>query len=211
MEENKVYAEPQEENGVTSVAEDGNSASEPENKGTVSVKFNKEIKNLTADEAATLAQKGMKFEMIENDFLKLRALAAKNSMSVSEYIGRLEKKQSDERREQLLKECGGNAELADRVMELEGKSGGDDTGLEELREYFPTVRSLEDLPRAVVEAARLRGENLLKSYLTYRLIKRRQTADENRFEREAGAAGVGSLKSEAGKGEDDFIKALWGR
>ncbi|MBR4909920.1 MAG: hypothetical protein IKZ47_01185 [Clostridia bacterium] len=208
MEENKVAAQPQAETEET-LEEGGENRSAAEN-GTVSVKFNKEIKKLTADEAATLAQKGMKFEMIENDFSRLRTLAAKNSMSVSEYINHLEDQRAKERKEELLKECGGNEELAEHVMELENFRGEDD-GLDELREYFPTVRSLSDLPRAVVETARLKGENLLKSYLTYRLLRKRQAAEQTAAEKSAESASVGSQKGGSDRGEDDFIRALWGR
>jgi len=176
---------------------------------TIPVKFNKEVKNLTADEAATLAQKGLKFQMIEQDFSKLRDLAGKQKMSVPEYISELEKNQAKQRKDEILKEYKENDALAERIVELE--KGGTDDGLEELREFFPTVRSLDDLPRAVVESARLKGENLLNTYLKYRIVKRRQADDERLFERSAKNASVGSLRSGGDTAGDDFIKALWGK
>ena len=62
---------------------------EAENEVFVPVKFNKEIKNLGLKEAAALAQKGLKFEAIADDFAALKSLAAKRGHSVSEYIAEL--------------------------------------------------------------------------------------------------------------------------
>lgn len=179
-------------------------------KATVPIKFNKEIKHLTAEEAGTLAQKGLKFEMIENDFLKLKTLAGNSKMSVPEYISELEKEQAQKRKEQILSEYKGSEALARRIAELEG-GGETDGGLDELREYFPTVKSLSDLPHAVVESARLKGENLLNAYLKYRIVKKRQADEERLFERDAKDASVGSLKSGGENTDDAFLRALWGK
>lgn len=65
---------------------------EAENEVFVPVKFNKEIKNLGLKEAAALAQKGLKFEAIADDFAALKSLAAKGGHSVSEYIAELQGK-----------------------------------------------------------------------------------------------------------------------
>ena len=210
MEENGVLTETEEKNGGPLSEADGETAADAANQVTIPVKFNKEVRNLTAGEAATLAQKGMKFEMIENDFCKLRDLANKQKMSVPEYIKSLEKRETQARREELLAECGGNEKLADRVLELENGERTEE-GLDELREYFPTVKSLDDLPRAVVESARLKGENLLNAYLRFRLIKKRQSEKEKLFEKAAENASIGSLKGPFSAGDDTFIKALWGR
>ena len=62
--------EPQ-ESGAES-AEGGETITEPsKNEILIPVKFNKEIKNLTADEAAQLAQKGMKFDAISDDYNRI--------------------------------------------------------------------------------------------------------------------------------------------
>jgi len=193
-----------------SPADDGQHTAEAKDPPVISVKFNKETKNLSAAEAATLAQKGMKFEIIEADFLKLKALAGKRKMSVPEYISELEKNQNEQRRREILDEYKETGALADRIAELEGGEKDED-GLDELREYFPTVKSLSDLPRAVVESARLKGENLLNSYLKYRLVSRRQSDAERLFERGAREASVGSVKSAGDTADDDFIRALWGK
>ena len=210
MEENGVLTETEEKNGGTLSSAEGETEAAAENQVTIPVKFNKEVKNLTAEEAATLAQKGMKFEMIEDDFCKLRDLANKQKMSVPEYINSLEKRETQIRREELLAECGGNEKLADRVLELENGEKTDE-GLNELREYFPTVKSLEDLPRAVVESARLKGENLLNSYLRYRIVRKRRIEKEAAAEQNAAQSSIGSQKGALTGDDDAFLKALWGR
>ena len=210
MEEKIVDTKPQVDTENLPVGESENQTQTPHDEVVIPVKFNKETKNLTAAEAATLAQKGMKYEMIENDYQKLKNLAAKSKKSVPMYISELQEREIAARREELLKECGGNEALADRVMELENAEPQDD-GLDELREYFPTVKSLDDLPRAVVESARLKGENLLNAYLKFRFIKKREKTQEDLFERAVTDASVGSLKSPEVKSDDTFIKALWGR
>ena len=206
MEENKT-AQPQAEN---TGGETAGETPQETNAGTIEVKFNKEIKNITAEQAATLAQKGMKFEVIEEDFSRLRNLAAKSNMSIPEYIGELEKQQAKAREEQILNEYKDNGAMARRIAELEqGEKAPDE--LDELREYFPTVKDLSDLPRAVVETARLKGENLLSTYLKYRLIKKRQKEEEQLFERTAQNASVGPLAGKGAAQDDPFLKALWGK
>lgn len=209
MTDSKVITEPQ-EIGDTAVSASAQTGASEAQEHALSVKFNKETKNLTEQEAVTLAQKGMKFELIEEDFSRLRNLANKQKMSVPEYIKDLEAKQGAARREELLNQCGGNEALADRVLELEGERHEDDSLLE-LREYFPTVKSLDDLPRAVVESARLKGENLLNAYLRHRILCRRRQSDEDLFEKSIQKASIGSQKGCLEPPQDDFIKALWGR
>lgn len=207
MEETKTEALPEAQSSDSCPAENH---IDEEKQTTIPVKFNKETKNLTAEEAATLAQKGLKFQMIEDDFLRLKTLAASKKMSVPEYISDLEKIGAEQRKEQILSEYKESDALATRIVELENREK-EDEGLEELRKYFPTVKNLSDLPRAVVESARLRGENLLNSYLKYRLISKRKADDERLFEHDAKKASVGSLKGGTDTADDDFIKALWGK
>ena len=98
MQENNVITEPQETEDTALTPETENQTGAGEEGVAISVKFNKEIKNLTAAEAATLAQKGMKFQMIEDDFLKLKSIAGKHNKSVPEYISDLERQESEQRR-----------------------------------------------------------------------------------------------------------------
>ena len=211
MEENLVCTQTEGENGVSSENEGETNTPKIKEGVVIPVKFNKQIKNLSADEAAVLAQKGMKFEIIQNDFSKLRAIAAKENLSVPDYIDALQNRQRQERKEDILKECGGNEDFAEHILNLEESQIKDD-GLDELKEYFPSIKTLEDLPESVVESARLKGENLLNEYLRYRFLKQRQSNLEKQSEILAETSSVGSLKNPVKKDAgNDFIKALWGR
>ena len=55
----------------------------PNEEMLIPVKFNKEIKNIPLQRATELAQKGMKFEMIEENYETLKSLALAENKSVS--------------------------------------------------------------------------------------------------------------------------------
>ena len=132
----------------------------------IPVKFNKEIKNLTADEAAQFAQKGMKFDAISDDYNRIRALAAKNGGSVSKFLNTIEEMQNNKRKQELLQGCAGNEELAEHIMRLEGMKTGEESGFEELKKEFPEIKIIEEIPEAVRETSIERGTDLLDEYLT---------------------------------------------
>ena len=49
---------------------------------TVPIKFNKEIKEIPLSEASALAQKGMKFDLISEEYKTLKKLSQKNNKTV---------------------------------------------------------------------------------------------------------------------------------
>ncbi|MBR4973313.1 MAG: hypothetical protein IKY45_02480, partial [Clostridia bacterium] len=69
-----------------------------DNEITVPVKFNKQVKNLTLGEASLLAQKGMKFDLIRDDFETLKKLAAKSNKSVPEYLQALKQREEERKK-----------------------------------------------------------------------------------------------------------------
>jgi len=178
---------------------------------TVPIKFNKEIKHLSLEDAASLAQKGMKLDAISDELSRLRKIAG--GKSISEFLSALERQQSEKRKEELLSECGGNEELAERLMRLETNENTAESDLAELQQFFPAVKTVEDLPRAVVERAEALGSNLLNEYLRYREGERIKRRESERFAKAAAAASVGALGnsgvSDAANAE--FLKALWGK
>ena len=70
----------------------------------IPVKFNKEVKNIPISEAAELVQKGMKFDLISEEYKRLKNLAAKEEKAVSDYITLLETKENEKRYQNLLEE-----------------------------------------------------------------------------------------------------------
>ena len=177
----------------------------------VPVKFNKEIKNLGLKEAAALAQKGLKFEAIADDFAALKSLAAKRGHSVSEYIAELSRQNEENRRQELTEECGGNEKMADYVMQLE-KSGEESDDFAELTAEFPQIKSISDLPDSVVQKSELRGTKLLDEYLRYRLTEEREAASAALKQKNAENLSLGSLTDRKGginPETAEFLKGLW--
>lgn len=177
----------------------------------VPVKFNKEIKNLGLEDAARLAQMGLKFEAIADDYEALKNIAAKAGHSVSEYIAELSRQNDENRRQELTEECGGNEKMADYVMRLE-KSGEESDDFAELTAEFPKIKSISDLPDSVVQKSELRGTKLLDEYLRYRLTEEREAASAALKQKNAENLSLGSLTDRKGginPETAEFLKGLW--
>ena len=158
MEENNL--ELLKDNGKTEADElKENNQNEP----TIEVKFNKETRELSKTEATNLAQMGLKYEQIENDFLRLKSLAKKSGKSVDEYLKDIETKAAENHRNEIIEQSGGNKELADYVLSLEDNSPDND--FEEVKLMFPEIKDIKESPEEVVEYSNNRGKNLLDSLL----------------------------------------------
>lgn len=181
---------------------------------TIPVKFNKEIINLELKDAQSLAQKGLKLDAISGELESLRRMAKSQNLSVPQFLSALERQQNDRRKEELLSECGGNEELAERILRLEGENDSGEPSLSELQEFFPSIRSLSDLPEQVVERASTLGANLLNEYLRYREVQKKANREAETSAKNAEKASVGSQYG-GGTATDaanaEFIKGLWGR
>ena len=181
----------------------------------IPVKFNKQIKNLSIDEAGTLAGKGMKYDLIAADYGLLRELAAEKGLSVGAYLDAVLEEKGEKRKSELLEKCGGDEELAGHILTLEkGNSPAKKDGFEELKQHFPEIKTAEDLPDEVTERAALRGTVLLDEYLRYRLRCERELCDAKDTMKRAEASSVGSQKQPAaGKAaaSAEFLRGIWGR
>lgn len=181
---------------------------------TIPVKFNKEIINLELKEAQSLAQKGLKLDAISGELESLRRMAKSQNLSVPQFLSALERQQNERRKEELLSECGGNAELAERILRLEGESDSGEPSLRELQEFFPSIRSLSDLPEQVVARASTLGVNLLNEYLRYREAQKRANREAETSAKNAEKASTGSQYGGGAATDEanaEFIKGLWGR
>ena len=117
----------------------------PENDRVIPIKFNKEIRNLTLEEATLLSQKGLKYDTIEKQWSRLLTMAKEDGFSAQEFLDALEKGRTSKRLEELTKECGGNGEIAQRIIDLEKGKKHSLKGYEELKEYFPDLAEEEDV------------------------------------------------------------------
>lgn len=177
----------------------------------VEVKFNKELKKLSLNEAAELAQKGMKFDMISEDFERLKRLSALEGLSIREYLSRVETERSERRLGELAEKCSGDRVLAEKLLKAEGEQAPPEEDAE-LKKEFPDL-SADTLPEEVKTAAKLKGTGLLFEYLLHEHHKRLAAAEEVARSQRAAESGLGSLSSEPARStaEAEFLKGVWGR
>ena len=109
--------------------------------------------------------------------------------------------------------CGGDRELAEHILELEkGIKDNLASDIEEVREFFPEIKSAEQLPKEVLENSELHGRSLLDEYLRYSLKEKRLREEAIKNQKFAEGASSGSQTDRAG-GESpealEFLKGLW--
>lgn len=179
----------------------------------IPVKFNKEIINLNFEEATQLAQKGLKFDLISKEYDDLKQLAKGKGQSVTEFLKALKAGQIDNRKSELLEKCGGNEELALHIFELESKALNDDEmGFSEVKEQFPELKSISDLPESVIESAKLKGTLLLDELLRYKLGCQRAAMHATSYQQAANLSSTGSqIDRKDGLNPEtyEFLKGLW--
>ena len=177
---------------------------------TIPVKYNKEIKELSLEDATTLAQKGLKFTAIEKDFTALKELAQKENKSVPVFISELCDRYNEDKKKALIEECGGNEEIAQRIIDLEVNQIPD--GLKELTEAFPEIKSLEQLPEEVLEKTQLKGTLPLDEYLRYLLSQekiKKAAALKQRQSEKTTTGSLASLKGAENTEAEEFLRGLW--
>lgn len=216
MEESKDFncdtPESQEENKISETEE---TIPQISDKGIkIPIKFNKEERELSLEEATTLAQKGLKYDMITPEFERLRALALKNGKSVGEFLSMVESGLKKERRDEILSKCGGDEELTDNFISMEEKLAENDGQFEELKEFFPEISGYDELPEEVTARSREKGSRIVDEYLRYlHSLKMQKKASEEK-EKAVKKHTLGSLKTEDTGAVDPvrnmFLKGLWG-
>ena len=188
-------------------------ATTPETKEiTIPVKYNKEIIELDLSAATELAQKGMKYEVIKNDYELLRELARKDSKSDSDYLTGLENSRLDKRKQELCEKCGGDTELAEHILKLENENSAYNSGFGELKEMFPQFDTEAQVPTEVLENAKMKGTLLLDEYLRYRLKNQKRLNETSLQQKKAEDLSLGSQlnrKGAASPETEEFLKGLW--
>lgn len=179
----------------------------------VPIKYNKQILNLTLDEAGELAQKGKKFEEISSDYQEIKALAREENKSVAEFIAALKQSRDNKLIQELTEKCGGNEEMALHILQLT-KNGDtpERLGFKELKENFPQYENLEALPTEVVENAKLKGTLLLDEYLRYLLKEKMLVKQAIKSQKDAENNSLGpqvNKKSNLNPETVEFLKGLW--
>lgn len=179
---------------------------------TVPIKFNKEIKELDLSTAASLAQKGMKYEAIKEDYALLKKLANQENLSVPALLQNLLNQNTEKRKNELAIQCGGNEEMADHIFQLENNKENNEYGLNELTLMFPEIKTEEDVPPEVLEKSKARGTLLLDEFLRYKLLNERNLKAMTDNRKKAENSSLGSQQNSSGASNpeaEEFLKGLW--
>ena len=192
--------------------ENAPTTAQQENKAFVPVKYNKEVINLSLEEAGELAQKGMKFEAISDELAVLKQLAAQSGQTVMQFLNSIKKQNDADAVNSLMEKCGDDTVLADKVTKLFSKRDEENDGFSEVQKYFPEIKNRDDLPESVLDNAKLLSRPLLDEFLRYRLLQEK-AVKENLFSQQRGRlSSTGSQINKTG-GETpettEFLKGLW--
>lgn len=222
--------EPEGEGGTESGTE---AAEEP----TVSVKFNREFKTLSMEDAVTFAQKGMKYDSIAPMLETLKRIAAADGKTLNELVEHLNTSYEQRVYDSLLEECGGNESVAQRLFaaekaknkqayedmvanELQSERDDEESvtqrmaeSFAELKAEFPQFDQFKDVPNAVLKEAVTKGIPLLDAYLRYQhreSIRAGAVASRQAAAAKAstGAQNNGTI-SEEDAGINAFVRGLW--
>ena len=180
----------------------------------ISVKFNKEIRSIPIAEATVLAQKGLKYDLISEDFSRLKNMALKKGQSVTEFLNGMEEKAIESRRAELMEQTGGNGDLAEHIISLENETTSSNREFDELRERFPEIKEIGELPQQVLETSKALGKNLLDTYLRYLFDQKLKGQNKRKQQAAVNLRSTGALSGEGsacgGTADREFIKGLWG-
>ncbi len=210
MSENiKANANQSENQNITDVVEPNTDL--VEDSKTIPVKYNKQVFNLDICKAQELAQKGMKYEVISKDYDTLKEIASSEGKSVGEFLEQIKADKTALRENEILSKCGGDKDFAEHIIMLENAKN-DRYKFSEVRENFPKIKSLEDLPQSVVESSKLKGTFLLDEYLRY--LHKQQLAIKQSVKNQLDAeqSATGSLLNKKGAQSPEtaeFLRGLW--
>lgn len=204
---------------------------------TIPVKYNKEYRELTPEEAAVYAQKGMKYDALEPALLRLRQIAGQSGRSLSQLLDSIFQAGETLTRQNLMQRTGGDQALVDELMEArrlkedraradaqarqqqaaeseKAESGNRLAGeFLELQAEFPEITGVDDLPDSVLEDAAVKGSSLTAAYLLFRHREAQRVARAEADGKTADSASAGSMQDFAGGSDTPalsaMVKAVW--
>ena len=227
---------PQVEEGQDGNSEQGNDGSEGEEEIApfLEVQYNHEKRNLTREEAVTLAQKGIHFQ---STYDALERVATLKGQSVNEFLNGLETAQDEAYRRGLEEKFGDDEDTINQMMELyninkqktldnakESQRAAaeqeEQTTIQRLAEEFaemkngdfPELTEYKDLPESVKRAA-LGGLSLSHAYLQYMHNENKKIAAAKASQEAAAQKSTGSMASNKEDGNTStsaMLKGLWG-
>lgn len=213
---------------------DGNEGGEEEIAPFLEVRYNHEKRNLTRDEAITLAQKGIHFQ---NAYDTIERVAALKGQSVNEFLSGLESAQDEAYRRSLEEKFGEDEDTINKMMELyninkqktldnakENQRAAAEQEEQTINERlanefvemkngdFPELTEFKDLPEEVKRAA-FEGLSLSHAYLKHMHNENKKIAAEKASQEAAAKKSTGSMagdKEDVNTSTSALLKGLWG-
>lgn len=198
---------------------------------TIPIQYNHESRELSLEEAQSLAQKGLKFDELSPTLDKIRFLAAANGKSMQEMVDALMESQDRQLYSSILAECDGNEAIAQRLFEAEqakrqtlydssqkeaaaaqekekadlAKRLADE--FVELQREFPEMAEFAAVPKSVLDMA-VKGVNLTDAYLRYQHSENKKASAAKAAQEQAAKASAGSQAKGAGETTNPTIDAM---
>lgn len=198
---------------------------------TIPIQYNHESRDISLEEAQSLAQKGLKFDELSPTLEKIRFLATANGKSMQEMVDALVESQDKQLYSSILAECDGNESIAQRLFEAEkakrqnlydsnqkeaaaaqekekadlAKRLADE--FVELQREFPEMAEFAAVPKSVLDMA-VKGVNLTDAYLRYQHSENKKTSAAKAAQEQAAKASAGSQAEGAGETTNPTIDAM---
>jgi len=199
--------------------------SEPE-PPVVRVKFNKQVREYSIEEATPYVEMGLKYESFKPTYEKLKFIATTSGLSIPDLVDKLLETNERTVYEQILEKAGGNEEIAKELHEakkaerqrkyqelLQQEKEREEKELEverqaereRLANEFIELKNatdgkfaeFKDVPKAVLNLAQKRNISLLDAYLRFEHEESKKREAAARKQSEAAKSSVGSLADTA--------------
>lgn len=220
----------QDTDGTQSAADDGTQSTSP----FLEIRYNHESRELTRDEAITLAQKGLHYQSTYDD---LERVATLKGQTVKEFLKGLETAQDEAYRQGLIEKFGEDEDTINKMMELyninkqktldnakESQRAAAEQEEQTINERlanefvemknsdFPELTEFKDLPEEVKRAA-FEGLSLSHAYLKHMHNENKKIAAEKASQEAAAKKSTGSMasdKEDVNTSTSALLKGLWG-
>lgn len=228
--------EQEQDSGIAGAEQDNTEVSE-EPAPVIRVKYNKQEREYSLDDAKPLVEMGLKYESFKPSYEKLKFLASTTGQSVSDLIDSLVTSNEQALYEQILKRANGNEEIAKELFEAkksERQRKFDELKAQEserekqekeaeknrladefieLKSEVGTFNEFSDVPKSVLKIAAKKGISLLDAYLRYERAERKKAEAVKAKQTEAAKTSTGSLNTETETPDniyDDVMRAVFG-
>lgn len=228
--------EQEQDSGIAGAEQDNTEVSE-EPAPVIRVKYNKQEREYSLDDAKPLVEMGLKYESFKPSYEKLKFLASTTGQSVSDLIDSLVTSNEQALYEQILKKANGNEEIAKELFEAkksERQRKFDELKAQEserekqekeaeknrladefieLKSEVGTFNEFSDVPKSVLKIAAKKGISLLDAYLRYERAERKKAEAVKAKQTEAAKTSTGSLNTETETPDniyDDVMRAVFG-